>query len=523
MAEMNDIQIASACVFPRLNLDTYLTDTKYQDIIHSLIEKGVGGLCVFGKVKIDDAEKIIRSLQNLANEKLLFAADFEHGLPMRFLEGTAFPHAMALGKTGDFASAFYAAQLIGMESKEIGIDWIFAPVCDINSNPENPIINIRSFGEDPDLVGNFAAAYAKGLEEIGVINCGKHFPGHGDTNVDSHLALPTLDFDVERLVKIELEPFKKIIKNGIRSIMIGHLSVPAYDNSNLTASLSKKIVQDLLIDELGFDGIVISDALEMKAISEHYSSGEASELSLRAGNHIALIPENPDEAIEHLVRVIKNDNDFKQKLISNIEKINVHKNWAKNKKLQIPDKKRSDRFLQHEKFALQIARKSIEISAPKILTPLPEDIQIAAFAFLQSDHSFSQASMFFNLLQSATEVDIDFAFINEDIEERDLMGLMEGIVDAELIVFANFYRAEAYNGGIGSGQKISEIQKRIAGSRDILNIYFGNPYLSKSIDSQMEIKAFSDSLCSLAASVMILTGKSLDEENQQDNFKTSSN
>jgi beta-glucosidase-like glycosyl hydrolase len=293
--------------------------------------------------------------------------------------------------------------------------------------------------------------------------------------------------------------------------MLGHLAVPDLDEESKPASLSKKII-DLLKTDLEFEGIIISDALEMKAISENFTSGLASELSLRAGNHIALIPEDADEAIEHLVNVFKTDLEFRKEVQTKIEKIRELKSWVNSVKPITQEGSQKDRFLQHEKIALQIARRAIEINAPKILTPIDESKQIAMFAFLQSDHSFKQASMFFNLMQSATEGDIDFAYINEEISHKDLVSLRTGILEADVIIFANFYRSEAYNGGIGTADKIAEIQHEIAGDISKINIFFGNPYLSESLRSDMEIKAFSDSLCSLGAVTMILTGRELGEE-----------
>ncbi|MDC1068980.1 glycoside hydrolase family 3 N-terminal domain-containing protein [Candidatus Kapabacteria bacterium] len=511
---MTDKQIASYCVFPRLNLDKFISDELYATKIIELVKSGVGGFCIFGKVKLDDVQKVINGLQNIAKEKLLFSADFEFGLPMRLLEGTAFPHAMALGKTGDEKSAFYAAQLIGRESKEIGIDWIFAPVCDINSNKNNPIINIRSFGENEEIVGKFAAAFALGLHESGIISTAKHFPGHGDTDLDSHLELPVVNGSKERLENLELKPFKKLIKNGVKSIMLGHLAVPAFDTSLTPASLSKPIIQDLLIKELGFDGIIISDALEMKSISNNYSSGLASELSLRAGNHIALIPEDASEAISHLESIIKNDLDFKNELIAKAEKIRELIKWTDSRPIPKVDGLRKDRFLQHEKFALQIARKTIEIRAPKILTPIDNKKQVAAFAFLQSDSSFPNASMFFNLLQSATENDIDFGFVNHELKEDDLVALRSGITESDVVIFANFYKSHAYSGNIGFADKLGEIQHRLAGGIPRINLFFGNPYLDDQLRSDMSVKAFSDSLCSLASVVMLLTGRELGEDGE---------
>lgn len=498
------------CVFPRLDLEEYLTKEDYRKSRKELIAEGVGGFCVFGKVSLDHARRAINELRSETDRDLIFSADFENGLPMRLIEGTEFPHAMALGKTGDHQKTFIASQIIGKESHQIGVNWIFGPVVDINSNKKNPIINIRSFGEDPETVGVHAAAYIKGLEESGIMSCAKHFPGHGDTDTDSHISLPILNFDKKRLEEFEFKPFVKSIKNGVQSIMIGHLAVPSIDSSNMPASLSEKVI-DVLKNELNFDGIIISDALDMNSIKDTYSSADAAEKAVRAGNHIALMPEDPREAIQRFKELSESDNEFAELLKSNEDIIKEKFEWVFDNKIKIETGDLKKLFMEHEKISLTIARSAVELEIKESLTPIEYGKQVASFTFLQHGVDLPKATMFYNLLQQAIENDIDFAYIDENISQHDLMGMKEGTVDADIFIFAYFYRSKAWNSDLGDLDKIEAIKEYLAHGKKIINIFFGNPYLSEGMKGQMNIKTFSSSLSSLASAVMVLSGKELIE------------
>jgi beta-glucosidase-like glycosyl hydrolase len=500
----------SYCVFPRLDIDKFIADADYAGEITKLVELGVGGFCVFGRVTKEHAMKIIRTLQNMRAEPIIFAADFENGLPMRLLEGTAFPHAMALGKTDDHKLTFVASQLIGKEASSLGINWIFGPVCDINSNPQNPVINIRSFSEDKETVALHTSAYARGLAESEVMSCGKHFPGHGDTSLDSHQDLPVLDKSLEEMQDFELEPFRKVIANGVDSVMMGHLLVPSIDKE-MPTSLSKKAI-GLLKNDLGFSGIIITDALEMGAISKKYSSAEASELALKAGNHIALMPEDSLEAISHLKKLYDNDREFQKILDNNLSFLQDKFKLISEKKPFYSDKLK-DEYLQHEKVALRIARLSTELKIKKVITPIDEDARIAVFAFLQRDEDFAKASMFYNLLASAIENDMDAAFIDENISPTDLQGMKEGTQNADIYIFCYYYKGRAFAGNLALADRINNIKEYLTGkSSETINIFFGDPYQEPNIEGDMSILTYSDSLASLASSVMVLSGRDLPTE-----------
>lgn len=500
-------RLAAQIIMPRLQLDKYNSFEDYKDYIKRLIDLGIDSFCLFGKVNLDVVSAVIKELNSYAGNELLYSADLEFGLKMRFNEGTGFPHAMALGKTADYRLTFLIAQLIAQETKNLGIHWNFAPVCDINSNPNNPIINIRSYGETPDIVSQHSSAYIKGLKEVGILSCAKHFPGHGDTEIDSHLDLPVIDFDKDRIFNFEMKPFIKAIENGVDSIMVGHLSIPSMNTANYPASLSANVV-GFLRKELGFDGIILPDALDMKAVADAFDSTMAAELCLLAGNDILLLPEDVEMAIEGVENLIKKDVKLLRQVESSINRKNEKFDWAKSKHLPKIEFNQ-DYYLKNEKFSLQVARKSIELNVKQNLIPLDNEKPIACFAFLQKEDDMISASTFFNFMQQALQVNFDFAFINDEIEENDIMGFKEGIEDAEAVLFAYFYKSTAYHGSIGFTEKLYSITQRLAMGKPIINIFFGNPYLAENLPAELTIKTFSDSMGSLASATMVLAGKEL--------------
>ena len=240
-----------------------------------------------------EAAELLNRLQHESKLPLLFAADFERGVPMRLMGATVFPHAMAFGGDGKAEDAEAFGRITAEESRAIGIHWNFFPDADVNSNPVNPIINTRSFGEDPKQVGDLVAAYIKGAHEGGMLTTVKHFPGHGDTATDSHLGVASVNVDRAHLESIELPPFRQAIAGGVDSVMVAHVTVPALDSDpNHVATISPEIVSDLLQKQLGFKGIIVTDALDMAGLTHLFANniGRAAVEAFKAGNDLLLIP-----------------------------------------------------------------------------------------------------------------------------------------------------------------------------------------------------------------------------------------
>ncbi|MGC2197909.1 MAG: glycoside hydrolase family 3 N-terminal domain-containing protein [Terriglobales bacterium] len=255
-----------------------------------------------------EATILLNHLQDESKLPLLFAADFERGLSMRLNGPTVFPHAMAFGAAGklEYAEAF--GRITAQEARAIGIHWNFFPVADVNSNPANPVINTRSFGEDPQQVGQLVAAYIKGAHEDGMLATAKHFPGHGDTASDSHLGVAQVGGDLTHLNSIELPPFQKAIDAGVDSIMVAHVTVPALEpDPNRVATTSSRIVTDLLKKQMKFHGIVTTDALDMAGLTRLYSAdvGRAAVEAFLAGNDLLLIPADLDASYKAMVKAVE--------------------------------------------------------------------------------------------------------------------------------------------------------------------------------------------------------------------------
>ena len=274
--------------------------------VADLIQKyDVGALCWFQGGPIRQAN-LTNFYQSIAKTPLMMTIDAEWGLGMRLDSVTKFPYQLTLGALSNDQLIYEMGKAIGEQCKRIGVHVDYAPVVDINNNPNNPVIGYRSFGEDKNKVAQFGVAYMRGLQDEGVMACAKHFPGHGDVDVDSHLDLPQINKSMDQLDSLELYPFKQMFKAGVGSVMIAHLSIPAIDNTpNQPTSLSKNNVKGLLRDELKFKGLTFTDALEMKGVSKYFPGGEAAVQALVAGNDMLCLPENVPDAIDAIEKAIK--------------------------------------------------------------------------------------------------------------------------------------------------------------------------------------------------------------------------
>jgi beta-N-acetylhexosaminidase len=271
-----------------------------------------------------EAAELLNRLQKESKLPLLFAADFERGVPMRLMGATVFPHAMAFGGDGKLGDAENFGRVTAEESRAIGIQWNFFPDADVNSNPANPIINTRSFGEDPKQVGDLVAAYIKGAHEGGMLTTAKHFPGHGDTATDSHLGVASVNVDRTHLDSIELPPFRQAIAAGVDSVMVAHVTVPALDpDPNHVATISPAIVTDLLQKQLGFRGIIVTDALDMAGLTHLFANniGRAAVEAFKAGNDLLLIPADFPASYSAMVQAVQSGEISEERLDRSVLKI----------------------------------------------------------------------------------------------------------------------------------------------------------------------------------------------------------
>jgi beta-glucosidase-like glycosyl hydrolase/CubicO group peptidase (beta-lactamase class C family) len=304
-------------------------DDKHEKVITDMIQKYHAGNLIFMQGTPEKQAVLNNKYQELSKIPLMIGFDGEWGLDMRLKNAFRYPWNMTLGAVtnNDLIEDFGAR--VGEHCKRLGIHINFAPVVDININPKNPIIGNRSFGENKDNVTDKAIAFTKGMQSVGVLANAKHFPGHGDTASDSHHTLPVVDFDMKRLDTLELYPYKKLFKENLASVMTAHMSIPKLEpNKKLPSSLSKKIITDLLIDKMGFKGLIITDGLNMKAAANYSTSSEIDLAAILAGNDMLLIPQDVPATVALFKKAIKEKKLTIKRLNHSVRKILMAKYWA---------------------------------------------------------------------------------------------------------------------------------------------------------------------------------------------------
>jgi beta-N-acetylhexosaminidase len=303
------------------------TDKHVKEIDELIKKYNIGGLIFFQGGPVRQAQ-LTNHYQSLARVPLMIAMDAEWGLGMRLDSVISFPKQMTLGAIQDNRNIYNMGKEIARQCRRLGVHINFAPSVDINSNPNNPVIGVRSFGEDKYNVANKGSAYMKGMQDHYVMANAKHFPGHGDTEIDSHLALPVIYHTRQRLDDLELYPFKQLIRDSVMSIMVAHMNVPALDNrSNITTTLSKPVVTDLLKNEFKFQGLVFTDALNMKGVTSLYKAGEVDLRALLAGNDVLLYSEDVPNAIDRIQRAIRKNDLNVEDINERVRKILRAKYW----------------------------------------------------------------------------------------------------------------------------------------------------------------------------------------------------
>ena len=309
---------------------TNLESDEFQTIKDNIQKYHLGGYHVEGYSGGDPTSGalLVKRMQELAKVPLLITADFEGGVGYQFAGATRFPRGMAIGATGNPQYAYQAGKFTAQEAKAMGFSVNFYPVVDVNNNPANPIINIRSFGENPQAVAEFGTAYAKGTQEAGIIATAKHFPGHGDTSVDSHLELPVLNFDRTRLNVVELAPFEAMIKSGVAAFMTAHIALPQLERTpGVPASLSPALTTDLLRKELGFQGLIFTDSLHMHAVTTNFGADQAVVMAIKAGADVALEPLDIPKSFEALKTAVTKGEISEERLNQSVRRLLSAKAW----------------------------------------------------------------------------------------------------------------------------------------------------------------------------------------------------
>ncbi len=479
-----DEQIAQLMVVRLSTINANKTVTFFDSLVTELVKKyNVGGVCLFQGSPVKQAN-ILNGLQAIAKTPIMMCIDAENGIGMRMIDSVLpLPRQMMMGAVQDSSIIYQYGKIVAEQLKRVAVQVNYAPVVDVNNNPNNPVINDRSFGEDKYKVAQFGIQYMKGLQDVGVMACAKHFPGHGDVAVDSHLDLPVINKSMAQLDSLELYPFREIFKAGIGSVMVAHLYIPAIDSAaHRATSISKNNVTGLMRNQLGYQGLTFTDALEMQGVKKYFPGGEASVQSIIAGNDMLCLPEDVPAAISKIKTAIKDgrlswaDIELHCKKVlaakyqyglSQLQPINTE-NLANDLNSKVNDMRK-----QVAENALTVLKKLDDIFFPMAVPEKPVADEVVYVSIgTSSDNAFAKrmrndygaAVFYFNYKQDAARILSTVALI-----KRRYKKVVIGI--------HNYNRAPANNFGISKAaiDLVTQLQQQT----NSVSFVFGNPYAVK--------------------------------------------
>jgi beta-N-acetylhexosaminidase len=441
-------------------------------------ENGIGGLIFFQGGPQREA-RMTNQFQDLSDVPLLISIDGEWGLAMRLDSTVQYPRQMTLGAIQDDSLIYYMGKEIALECKRLGIQVNLAPVADVNNNPANPVISNRSFGENKYNVARKAAMYMKGMQDAGVLANAKHFPGHGDTDSDSHKTLPIINQCAERMDTLELFPFRELIRQGLGSIMVAHLYIPCYDSTKNTAStLSKKVVTDLLKDTMGFKGLVFTDALNMKGVSKFFEPGIVDLKALLAGNDVLLFSENVPVAITEIKKAITQGLITQDEIDSRCRKILYAKYWCGLNKLSSVNTKKLYEDLNNTQADL-INRKLAEAA----MTVLKNDGSLLPLKRLDTCHiacvslGYEEEHTYYSMLSNYAA--IDHFGIDKDLRKYPVDSLLHKLAPYNTIILSLNNMNNSPKKDFGLTELVRHLVDTITSlkNKHIIVDVFANPYL----------------------------------------------
>ena len=464
---------------------------EYERFEHWIRDTHVGGFIVAGRIRNGDVipaqpfemAAFINHMQREAKTPLLVGSDFERGASMRVAQTARFPYLMAFGAAHDTEAIRRLGAATAREARALGVNWAFAPDADVNNNPDNPIINTRSFGQDPQAVAADVAAFIDGAHSDPgnyVLLSAKHFPGHGDTAEDSHMQLPKLDQPKERLESLELVPFRAAIAHGVDSIMTGHLAVPAFEPEPIPATVSRNVLTTLLRDELGFKGLVITDALEMQAVTSLYPGGQAAVRAFAAGADVLLMPTDPEACIQALMTAIGKKEISLQRLNASVQKVLAAKQRVglfRNRLVNLDHI--SDDLETHKLDALA------QNVADRAFTLVKDEKQLFPIAsaegsclVIASEGEFSTRGQSLVSALQAAAVPVTVYVTHPSMPDTLLAEFATDISRCKQVYVATFITVGANRGNVGLQGGLSQFLKAvIAGPAPVALISFGSPYL----------------------------------------------
>lgn len=464
----------------------------YEKEVADAIQKyNIGGITLFQGGPLKQAS-VVNQMQKLAKTPLLVSIDGENGLGMRMDSVVSLPRQMMLGAIDDPSIVYEYGRLIGEQCKRIGIQLNYAPVVDINNNPGNPVINDRSFGEEKHKVALYGMQLMRGMQDVGVMACAKHFPGHGDVSVDSHYDLPVINKSRADLDSLELYPFRQIINAGVGAVMVAHLSVPAIEKKEkLPTSISPKTITDLLRNELNFKGLIVTDALEMKGVSKYYSQAELSLKALQAGNDMLCLPGDIPGSIDKIKDAIKKNDISWDDINAHVKRVLLAKYQygLSSFKPVVLDRLTEDLNAKTEEMRRLVAQRAVTLLRVEDASvfPLRKEKRVAYVGIgINKDNVFAK--------QLRDEYDAHVYYFDYTMTEAmvdPMLNLLNNRYDAIVIGVHRYSRFPSNNFGISTAaaKLIDQIQQR---SRAI-TVFFGNPYAIKNFcNSKTLIACYED-------------------------------
>ncbi len=466
-------------------------NAEYERFRHWIRDLHVGGFIVAGRIRNGNViqappfemSAFINHMQRQAKTPLLVGSDLERGASQRVAQTPRFPYMMAFGAAHDAGAIRELGAATAREARAVGVNWVFAPDADVNNNPDNPIINIRSFGENPEAVAENVSAFIEGAHSNPsdyVLVSAKHFPGHGDTAEDTHLKLATISASKERLESVELVPFRAAIQHGTDSIMTAHLAVPALEPENLPATLSHNILTGLLRDELGFKGIIVTDALEMQGVAGLYSPGEAAVRSIEAGADALLMPTDPEACINALVAAVQQGRISRQRIDASVARLLAAKQRVGLFRRRfvdlddIPDAIEERRF---DDLAQTVANHAFTlVKDDKHLFPMPAADGSCVAVLSEDDFSTHGDAMTLELKRRGANLPL---YVAHSGMPEDLLAAIAGQTShCQRIYAAAFVTVSAGRGNVALEGGLSQFLKLIEhGPAPVALISLGNPYL----------------------------------------------
>ncbi|GEP91575.1 beta-N-acetylglucosaminidase [Chitinophaga terrae (ex Kim and Jung 2007)] len=478
-------------------------------VIKDIRDNKVGGVIFFQGGPVRQAN-LTNYYQSISKVPLLVAIDGEWGLGMRLDSVISLPRNMMIGAVQDTGLAYEAGKLIGEQCKRMGIHIDFAPDMDINNNPANPVINDRSFGENKYQVARMGVATIKGMQDAGIMACAKHFPGHGDTNVDSHFDLPSINKTRQQLDSLELYPFREAVKAGVGSVMIGHLYIPAIDKKpNTPTSISYKAVTELLKQEMGFKGLIVTDALEMKGIAKFYSKGQESLQSLLAGNDLMILPSTSAGSVDAIKKAIKAGRISQQEVDARVKKVLMAKYQLG---LSQPQHIETANLVEDLNAKTDSLRRKI---AEKAITLVKNDKDLIPFSPAMTQQKLAVIAVGADanntFLQSVKEykpgTDVFIFTARQSVDQiAPIASRIQRDYKAVIISLHNYSRRPANNFGLSLAQRL--LIKQLQAELPSATVVFGNPYaLQYFCDAPNIIAAYEDDSTTQRVAADILFGK----------------